>query len=119
MTIGGTRLARFGTHKLSCQYNYIFSPSFLVSFGALCFFVLHIHLIHSSLTHSSLPSSIDAQCTIEYKSELSCCMLAPDERYQFATSCNAATRNEAAPKTLLHFRSSIATRWSHNAAHSN
>ena len=39
----------------------LFSPSFLVSFGAPCCFLLHIHLIHSQprspLTHASLPSS--------------------------------------------------------------
>ena len=82
MAIGGTSLAGL---VMSVQ---LFSPSFLVSFGALCCFLLHIHLIlsqpRSPLTHASLPSSTtNTQHTTEYKSELSCYMLAPDERYQY------------------------------------
>ena len=81
MTIGCTSLAGFGTECHVSTTIQAFLPGFV--WCSLLFSSAHSQP-HPPLTHASLPSSTtNTQCTTEYKSELSCCMFAPDERYQY------------------------------------
>ena len=101
MAIGGTSLAGLGT---DCHVSITIQP-FLpgLVWCSLLFSSAHSQP-RSPLMHSSLPSSIDAQCTTEYKSELSCYVLAPDERYQYEIElrkCNNALGGNCTPGSRI------------------